>query len=363
MKIRLLALALAPALIAGAAAQDSGPHFTSMKGKVTIRHGDSGPWIAATPGARLAAGDRIATASNGRAEVRLDSANLLQLGGNAEIRLAQVEDVRYRIELAAGGVIYQVVAPSTAAVAVDTPNISLATAQEGVYRILVKPDQSEIAPQAGEIEAFAPSGSQWVTAGQKMLVRGAAANPEFRIMSAGRFWRRLARLAGIFRNMQIGVDAATGSSGDDSSTAAKKKSDQAKASPSTKPNERTPRHTPAYRGGSQHVDTGASPRGNEQASRGSESHGSSHQAPAAHSNGGSHSAPAAHADSGSHAAASHSNGGSHSAPAAHADSGSHAAASHSDGGSHSAAASSSHSDGGSHAAASSSNSTSSSGHK
>ena len=38
--------------------------------------------------------------------------------------------------------------------------------------------------RAGEVEVFTPRGSQWVTAGQMMVARGANADPEFQIVNA-----------------------------------------------------------------------------------------------------------------------------------------------------------------------------------
>ena len=45
---------------------------------------------------------------NSRAEVEFDSANILRLGGNAEIHLAQLEYGHYQIEVAHGTVTYRV---------------------------------------------------------------------------------------------------------------------------------------------------------------------------------------------------------------------------------------------------------------
>jgi len=49
---------------------------------------------------------------NSRAELQFDSANMLRIGGNAEIHLAQLEDRRYQMELARGTVTFRVLRPS-----------------------------------------------------------------------------------------------------------------------------------------------------------------------------------------------------------------------------------------------------------
>src|SRR3954466_15020149 len=62
-----------------------------INGEVSVRRGDSGDWVAAVVNAPLMTGDQIFTAANSRAEVQFDAANVLRLGANAELKLAQLE--------------------------------------------------------------------------------------------------------------------------------------------------------------------------------------------------------------------------------------------------------------------------------
>jgi len=71
-----------------------------MSGDVSVRRGDSGDWVAGVINAPLLTADQISTGPNSRAEVQFDSANMLRIGGNAEIHLAQLEDRRYQMDLA-----------------------------------------------------------------------------------------------------------------------------------------------------------------------------------------------------------------------------------------------------------------------
>src|SRR5580704_19399608 len=73
-----------------------------MNGEVSVRRGDSGEWVAGVINAPLLTDDRIATGQNSRAEVQFDSANVLRIGGNAEIHLAVLENARYHMEIARG---------------------------------------------------------------------------------------------------------------------------------------------------------------------------------------------------------------------------------------------------------------------
>lgn len=157
-----------------------------MNGEVNVRRGDSGEWVAGVINAPLLTDDRIATAPNSRAEVQFDAANMLRLGGNAEIHLTQLEANRYQMELARGTVTFRVLRPSTASVEVDTPSVSVRPSKQGIYRITVsEAGETEVTSRAGEVEVFTPHGSQWVNAGQTMMARGNSSDPEFQIVNAG----------------------------------------------------------------------------------------------------------------------------------------------------------------------------------
>src|SRR5271165_907330 len=83
-----------------------------MEGEVSVRRGDSGEWVVGVINAPLMTDDRIATGQNSRAEVHFDPANVLRIGGNAEIHLALLENGRYHIEIARGTVTYRIVRQS-----------------------------------------------------------------------------------------------------------------------------------------------------------------------------------------------------------------------------------------------------------
>jgi hypothetical protein len=164
-----------------------------MNGEVSVRRGDSGEWVAGVINAPLLSDDRISTGPNSRAEVQFDAANILRIGGNAEVRLTQLEVSRYQMEIAHGTVTFRVLRPSSANVEVDTPSVSVRPSKQGVYRITVNDAQeSEVTARAGEVEVFTPRGSQWINAGQTMMARGTAADPEFQIENAipGDDWDR-----------------------------------------------------------------------------------------------------------------------------------------------------------------------------
>ena len=156
-----------------------------MNGEVSVRRGDSGDWVAGVINAPLLTDDRIATGANSRAEVQFDSSNMMRLGGNAEIHLADLEYNRYQTELAKGTMTFRVLRASGANMEVDTPSVSVRPSKAGTYRISVNENgETEVISRAGDLEIFTPRGSQWISAGQMMVARGTSADPEFQIVGA-----------------------------------------------------------------------------------------------------------------------------------------------------------------------------------
>jgi hypothetical protein len=156
-----------------------------MNGDVSVRRGDSGDWVAAAVNAPLSVDDTVVTGANSRAELQLDWANLIRLSSNAEVRLAELENQRYMLQVARGLVTFRVLRDSDADVEISTPSVSVRPAGIGVYRIEVMENgDSQITVRSGSADIFTPRGSQQLQAGRTMLARGSASDPEFRIVSA-----------------------------------------------------------------------------------------------------------------------------------------------------------------------------------
>src|SRR3984957_1147796 len=187
-RIQLVALTGAIVMVAGLAApvraqdpddmQRGVARISVMDGQVSVRRGDAGEWVAGVINAPLMADDSIATAPNSRAEVQFDFADILRVGGNAEVHLTALENNRYQMELVRGSVTFRVLRVSNANIEVDTPSISIRPAKIGVYRISVTDaGDPEFIFRSGVDEVFSPKGSQWVNAGQTLNARGAPADP------------------------------------------------------------------------------------------------------------------------------------------------------------------------------------------
>ncbi len=212
-----LVLALTATLISlPALAQNGIAHLTAIKGNVTVRHGDSGPWVPAPLNTPLATGDFLSTSSSARADVQLDSFHTLRVAGSGEIVFTRSEYENYQVSLTRGSLTYRVLGSSPAVSAIDTPSVSVAPSREGLFRIgLLHGGESEIVAEQGEVMVYAPSGSMWLEEGQKLRARGNPNDPEFRLMRRWHVWKRMAQILG---NIQLAAAiGAVGGGGDSSS--------------------------------------------------------------------------------------------------------------------------------------------------
>jgi hypothetical protein len=162
--------------------QRSVARLSILQGDVNVKRGDSGDLVAAAINAPLVAQDRLQTSDASRAEVQLDSANMIRLAPNTDRAFGNLEYRRYQVQLGAGTIIYRVLRDSNAQGEVDTPSVSVRPIQQGDYRISVLDDGStQITVHSGELEVYSPRGTQSLQAGQSMLVRGDSSDPQFQM--------------------------------------------------------------------------------------------------------------------------------------------------------------------------------------
>src|ERR1700683_2088821 len=203
---RVLPLLVASALLIGLRAQDPNANpnpnagadpdgqyepgravarISILNGDVSVRRGDSGDVVAAALNAPLMADDRLLTSSSSRAEVELDSANMIRIGPNAEVRFAAMDVKSFQIQVAAGTVTFRTLRATQALVEVDTPSVAVRPMRPGAYRVTVREDgTSEITVRSGEAEIDSPRGGERLEAGQTMDARGPAQDPEFQVAQA-----------------------------------------------------------------------------------------------------------------------------------------------------------------------------------
>src|SRR5262245_20979689 len=174
----LMMTVLLGALTVTAWAQDPGDapehgvaRSSTMSGDVTVRRGESGEDVAAELNAPLVALDHVYTNGGARAEIQFDSANFLRLAPDSEVRLAELADRDFLVQLSAGTLTFRVLAGSDAQPEISTPNISIRPRQQGTYRITVHDDgNTEVTVRSGEAEIYVGGGSDRLRAGQTLLV-------------------------------------------------------------------------------------------------------------------------------------------------------------------------------------------------
>jgi len=150
------------------------------QGDVNVKRADNGQLDAAVVNAPLMTHDHLETAPGSRAEVQLDAANFIRLGPNTELGFADLQYRRYQAQLGIGTIILRVTHDTNADVEIDTPSVTLRPLGQGEYRVSVFDNgTSQVTVRSGRLEMYGPSGSQRVDAGQSLLIRGDAANPEF----------------------------------------------------------------------------------------------------------------------------------------------------------------------------------------
>jgi hypothetical protein len=173
---------------AGASDDDTGravARLSLMNGDVSVRRGDSGDWVAAAINAALMVEDRVYTAPGSRAEVQFDFYNRIRQSEDAEIRLSDLEEGRYQIQLARGTATFAALKGSNAQVEISTPGAAVRPLSWGSYRITVQPDgEAIITVRRGEADIYTSRGSQKLKSGKTLHVRlGADGVSEFQYVA------------------------------------------------------------------------------------------------------------------------------------------------------------------------------------
>ncbi|HET7841021.1 MAG TPA: FecR family protein, partial [Terriglobia bacterium] len=191
--ILVLTFALAPSLATAQEQQDQpdqqsqpstgAARVSLINGEVSTQRGDSGDWVSTTVNAPLVPGDRISTGAGSRAEVQLDYANVLRLDQNSEAKIADLTRSRIQVQLAQGNMDLSALKDGQADVEVDTPNVAVQPSGDGVYRIQVNGDQTQVIIRQGTAQISTPQGSTNVKAGDMITIEGTD-NPQYQVTNA-----------------------------------------------------------------------------------------------------------------------------------------------------------------------------------
>src|SRR4029077_14550256 len=145
-----------------------------IHGDVSTQRGDSGDWAAAAVNQPMVSSDKISTGTNSRAEVQLDSANILRLGDSTLASIAGLSRGQIQVQLERGLIDYSVFKGTEVQVEIDTANAAVRPAQkDGVYRIEINAEgETLVIVRKGSAEIATPQGNTQVEKGQMAIVRG-----------------------------------------------------------------------------------------------------------------------------------------------------------------------------------------------
>ena len=195
-----LAVMLLGVLVAPGWAQDPGDapehgvaRISVLQGDVTVRRGDTGELVAAEQNAPLIALDHVLTDVDSRAEVQLDWSNFVRIASESEIRLAELGDRDYLVQVAAGTVTFRVLKDSNSQLEISTPTVAIRPREAGTYRVTVRDDSStELTIRSGEAEIFAGGRTEHIRGGQTLVISGDPSDPQrsYRSAAARDEWDR-----------------------------------------------------------------------------------------------------------------------------------------------------------------------------
>ncbi len=156
-----------------------------LNGDASIRRGDAAEWQAAAINAPLMSGDQISVGAGSRAEVQFDAAHFARIAGDTEVRLADLENGHYQVQISHGLVTWRVLRDTQSQAEIDTPPVAVHPGSQSLVRVEVSADgTTHITVRKGEAQVSTPKGSETVSENSTMDVRGTMADPEFQVVAA-----------------------------------------------------------------------------------------------------------------------------------------------------------------------------------
>jgi hypothetical protein len=183
--VLLGALAVPVSAEDGGEAPDQGvARISVLNGDVTVRRGDSGEFVAAELNAPLVSLDHLLTDEKSRAEIQLDWANFVRVAPESEVRLAELKDRDFLIQVSSGTVTFRVLEDFESRLEISTPDLAIRPRRHGVYRVTVWDDSTEVTVRAGEAEIFTGGKTDVLRSGLTLVVSGDPADPQVSYQSA-----------------------------------------------------------------------------------------------------------------------------------------------------------------------------------
>jgi hypothetical protein len=167
----LCAAALLMAALAGPArAQDDPPgrvgRLADLQGAVSWFDAEQGLWLNAERNRPLTSGDRLSTAPQGRAELRVGS-TVLRLAGGSELELLRLDDQRISVQLHSGSLALRVRSREVASeIDIVTQEARLMPLRSGHYRVDRIDDSTQASTWRGDLRVD-DGGGLVIAAGQR----------------------------------------------------------------------------------------------------------------------------------------------------------------------------------------------------
>ena len=155
-----------------------------LNGDVTVRRGDSGEFVAAELNVPLVSLDHVLTDEKSRAEIQLDWANFVRVAPESEVRLAELKDRDFLIQVSSGTATFRVLEDTESRLEISTPNLAIRPRRHGVYRVTVWDDSTEVTVRAGEAEIFTGGKTDVLRSGLTLVVSGDPSDPQASYQSA-----------------------------------------------------------------------------------------------------------------------------------------------------------------------------------
>ncbi len=162
------------------APDNNGPgpvRVTTIDGSAVVTRGDDKTQVAAVINAPLLPGDYISTGPTSRVELQFDSYTAVRLGGSVQARITNNDPNNHQLQLADGTIEFAVVHGDTP-MQVDTPSVTVRSADSGNYRITISRDGSTwVTARHGRVEVVTPHQTYTLTPGRTLVARGSASSP------------------------------------------------------------------------------------------------------------------------------------------------------------------------------------------
>lgn len=154
-------------------------------GDVSIRQAATGDEMQARASMPLVADDSIRTGDHSRAEVQLGNANFIRLDSNTEVKIGDLGNRYYRLEIVRGTANYSQLKGGEAEVDLETPHATVRPLKNGVYRVEIRGDTATaVTVRKGEAEVDSMRDVAKVKKGKTITVRGESSGATLRTAKA-----------------------------------------------------------------------------------------------------------------------------------------------------------------------------------